>query len=130
MFRRYRRRVGQGMFDTMLETLTELVGRARSADMIDRTVVRARHYATGIKEAGPTGAPGRSRGGFSTKLHTRSVARDLILALSLIPEQALQSTGIPATVSNLGGRIDIFWRIGATMLIGSGSTVYIPLLFQ
>lgn len=49
VFRRYRRWIGTGVFDAMLETLSELAGRERSADMIDSTVVRAHHCAVGIK---------------------------------------------------------------------------------
>ena len=50
VFRRYRRRVEIGVFDALLETLAELAGRDRSADMIDSTIVRARHCAAGIKK--------------------------------------------------------------------------------
>lgn len=53
VFRRYRRWVEQGVFDALLETLAELVGRDRSADMIDSTVVRAHHCAAGIKKYWP-----------------------------------------------------------------------------
>jgi len=50
VFRRYRRWVETGVFDALLETLAELAGRDRSADMIDSTVVRAHHCAAGIKK--------------------------------------------------------------------------------
>jgi transposase len=50
VFRRYRRWVETGVFDAMLETLAEMAGRDRSADMIDSTVVRAHHCAVGIKK--------------------------------------------------------------------------------
>jgi transposase len=43
VFRRYRRWVLTGVFDAMLETLSELAGRDPAADMIDSTVVRAHH---------------------------------------------------------------------------------------
>ena len=49
VFRRYRRWVEMGVFDALLETLTEMVARDTSADMIDSTVVRAHHCAVGIK---------------------------------------------------------------------------------
>lgn len=49
VFRRYRRWVETGVFDALLETLAELAGRDRTADMIDSTVVRAHHCAAGIK---------------------------------------------------------------------------------
>jgi hypothetical protein len=40
VFRRYRRWAETGVFDALLETLSELAGRDRPADMIDSTVVR------------------------------------------------------------------------------------------
>ena len=49
VFRRYRRWIETGVFDAMLETLAEMAGRERSADMIDSTMVRAHHCAVGIK---------------------------------------------------------------------------------
>jgi transposase len=49
VFRRYRRWVETGVFDALLETLTDMVGRERSADMIDSTIVRAHYCAVGIK---------------------------------------------------------------------------------
>jgi transposase len=49
VFRRYRRWVETGVFDAMLETLSELAGRDDTADIIDSTVVRAPHCAVGIK---------------------------------------------------------------------------------
>jgi transposase len=50
VFRRYRRWVEIGVFDALLETLTEMVERDTSADMIDSTVVRAHHCAVGLKK--------------------------------------------------------------------------------
>jgi transposase len=49
VFRRYRRWAVTGVFDALLEGLSELVERDRTADMIDSTVVRAHHCAAGIK---------------------------------------------------------------------------------
>jgi transposase len=49
VFRRYRRWVEMGVFDALLETLSEMVEQDGSADMIDSTVVRAHHCAVGLK---------------------------------------------------------------------------------
>lgn len=70
VFRRYRRWVETGVFDALLETLAEMVERDTSADMIDSTVVRAHHCAIGLRDQEAQGL-GRSRGGFTTKLHAR-----------------------------------------------------------
>ena len=58
VFRRYPRWVETGVFDAMLETLAEMAGRDRTADMIDSTIVRAHHCAVGIKKG--LGRPRRS----------------------------------------------------------------------
>ncbi len=62
----YRRQVEPGVFDALLDPQAELVGRDRSADMIDSTVLLGR-----LKESGPSEALDRSRGSFSTKPHAR-----------------------------------------------------------
>jgi transposase len=49
VFRRFRRWTELGVFDALVETLSELVERERSADMIDTTIVRAHHCAAGLK---------------------------------------------------------------------------------
>ena len=49
VFRRFRRWVEIGVFDALVETLSELVVRERSADMVDTTIIRAHHCAVGIK---------------------------------------------------------------------------------
>jgi transposase len=60
VYRRYRRWVEGGVFDALLESLTELVERDPSADMIDTTVIRAHHCAAGLK--GGIRKPRRSAG--------------------------------------------------------------------
>ena len=62
VFRRYRRWVETGVFDALLETLSEMVERDTSADMIDSTVVRAHHCAVGLKKGikRPRGLAGRA----------------------------------------------------------------------
>lgn len=49
VFRRFRRWIEIGVFDALVETLSELVERERSADMVDSTIIRAHHCAVGIK---------------------------------------------------------------------------------
>ena len=64
VFRRYRRWVEMGVFDALLETLSEMVERDTSADMIDSTVVRAHHCAVGLKKGinRPRGLAARAAG--------------------------------------------------------------------
>ena len=49
VFRRFRRWTELGVFDALVESLSELVDRERSADMVDSTIVRAHHCAAGLK---------------------------------------------------------------------------------
>ena len=49
VFRRFRRWTELGVFDALVESLSELVERERSADMVDTTIVRAHHCAVGLK---------------------------------------------------------------------------------
>lgn len=49
VFRRFRRWVEIGVFDALVETLSELAERERSGDMVDTTIIRAHHCAVGIK---------------------------------------------------------------------------------
>lgn len=93
VFRRYRRWVTTGMFEAMLEKLAEVVERDASADMIDSTVIRAHHCAVGIKRTQETEALGRSRGGFSSKLHARCDAKGRPLGFVLTPGQAQDIQG-------------------------------------
>ena len=51
VFRRYRRWVTIAVFDAILETLSEMVERDATADMIDSTVVRAHQCAVGLKRS-------------------------------------------------------------------------------
>lgn len=55
---RYRSWIKGGVFDAMLETLAEMAGWDRIADMIDSTIVRAHHRAVGIEKG--LGQPRRS----------------------------------------------------------------------
>ena len=52
VFRRYRRWASTGVFDAMLDALTEMVERDVAADVIDSPVLRVYHYVVGIKKKG------------------------------------------------------------------------------
>lgn len=49
VFRRFRRWVETGVFDALIESLSELVKRERTGDMVDSTIIRAHHCAVGLK---------------------------------------------------------------------------------
>ncbi|GLQ58271.1 hypothetical protein GCM10010937_00720 [Gluconobacter japonicus] len=70
------------MYDTLLETLVDLVGRNRSADMIDSTEIRVHHCTIVItKVLALVDALGRLQRGLTIQLH----ARCLLLAFILKP---------------------------------------------
>ena len=93
----------------MLEMLGELAGRDATADMIDSTVVRAHHCAVGIiKGAQQTEWPGRSRGGFTTRLHARCDARGLPPGFVLTPGQAHDVQGFAPLFRMMTDRIEAF----------------------
>lgn len=105
VFRRYRRWVETGVF----ETLAELVERDRSADMIDSTIVRAHHCAVGIKRGTQEAeALGRSRGGFTTKLHARCDAKGRPLDFVLTPGQTHDTQGFASLFRMISDRIEAF----------------------
>lgn len=108
VFRRYRRWGTTGLFDVIFETLAGLAGRDTAADMIDSTVVRAHHCAVGIKGTQQTEALGRSRGGFSTKLHARCDARGLPLGFALTSGQAHDVQGFAPLFRMITDRIEAF----------------------
>lgn len=60
--------------------------------MIDSTVVRAHHHAAGMNGGADDQALGRSRGGFSTKVHLAVESLGLPLEIHLSPGQAADIT--------------------------------------
>ena len=103
VFRRYRRWVVTGVFEAMLETLAAVVERDTSADMIDSTVVRAHHCAVGTKKRDQEAEGlGRSRGGFTTKLHARCDGQGRPLCFVLTPGTGPRREGLRAVVWDAG----------------------------
>jgi hypothetical protein len=68
--------------------------------MIDSTIVRAHHCAAGARAGTQYQALGRSRGGFSTKIHFRTKAQGLPVAVLLTAGEAHDST---CWVTGFGG---------------------------
>ena len=69
---RFRRWAQQGVLDAVLETLVELGLTDDWKHMIDSTTIRGHSQAAGAKGAPARRAFGRSRGGFTSKIHARS----------------------------------------------------------
>lgn len=109
VFRRYRRWVETGVFEAMLETLTELVERDRSADMIDSTIVRAHHCAVGIKRGlrRPKRLVDRAAGSQPSS-HARCDAKSRPLGFVLTPGQVHDLQGFAPLFRMLSDRIEAF----------------------
>ncbi len=59
--------------DLLLDVLNDTEGVGETVQMIDSTIIRAHHCAAGARGGGtPRQGLGRSRGGFSTKIHLRT----------------------------------------------------------
>ena len=89
--RQFRRWTASGLWDLMLSALTE-GGGSDALQMVDSTIVRAHHCAAGARGGTQNQALGRSRGGFSTKIHLRTNAEGLPVALLLTPGEAHDCT--------------------------------------
>ncbi len=89
--RQFRRWTTSGLWDLMLSALAA-GGGGDALQMIDSTIVRAHHCAAGGKGGLQNQALGRSRGGFSTKIHLRTNAEGLPIGLLLTPGEAHDST--------------------------------------
>src|SRR5215210_7077392 len=92
--RRWRR---AGVWDRMLAAVQQQADAAGEIDwavhFVDGTVIRAHQHAAGAQEGDPEAeALGRSRGGFSTKVHLRAEGGGRPLTLVLTPGQQHEAT--------------------------------------
>jgi transposase len=74
-WRRLQRWTASGIWDRIVDALRAMAPEAGwDAHLLDSSVVRAHAHAAGARKAAGGQALGRSRGGFSTKLHLRADA--------------------------------------------------------
>ncbi|WP_348672366.1 IS5 family transposase [uncultured Abyssibacter sp.] len=83
VYRQFRRWTLAGIWDLILEALNEAEGSLHSVQMIDSTVARAHHCAAGGKGGIQDQGLGRSRGGFSTKIHLKTNGAGLPIAVEI-----------------------------------------------
>lgn len=99
IYNRFRRWTREGLWDRVFETLIQernAHGKInRSLWCVDSSVIRAHRVASGARKEGRDAeenakkhALGRSRGGYSTKIHVATDAKGLPLAVTLTPGQA------------------------------------------
>jgi transposase len=77
-----------GAWDLLLQALADSGGALDMLQMIDSTTVRAHRCAAGEKTEEQNQALGRSRGGFSTKIHARCDAAGLPIGIVLTEGEA------------------------------------------
>ncbi len=101
-WRRLQRWTAAGVWDRVLDALRAMAPDAGwDVHMLDSTVVRAHPHAAGARRAAGRQELGRSRGGFSTKLHLRCDGRGLPLALVLTPGEAHETRAFEDLVEDL-----------------------------
>ncbi len=95
VWRQFRRWTTSGLWDVLLQALADAGGEADTLQMIDST--SSGHIAVLPAERGTQSeALGRSRGGFSTKIHLRANAEGLPIGVVLTSGEAHDVTAYPA----------------------------------
>src|SRR3954465_9979573 len=93
VFRQYRRWTEAGVWDVILAAFVDSEASDNMIQMIDSTIARAPNHAAGGRGGTHPNGLGRSRGGFTTKLHARSNAEGLAIGFAVTPGQAHDATG-------------------------------------
>ena len=88
VWKRFDRLSKAGVFEAFFDTLASMSDTARLVQMFDSTIVRAHVSAAGAKRGQHGQALGRSRGGFTTKIHAKSDASGDIIAFDLTGGEA------------------------------------------
>jgi len=88
VWKQFRRWCESGVWDLLLQALADSGGALDMLQMIDSTIVRAHRCAASEKTAEQNQALGRSRGGFSTKIHVRCNAAGLPIGVVLSEGEA------------------------------------------
>lgn len=97
VFVRFTRWSKLGVWDAAFETLASLGPPADEEHAIDSTIVRAHQHAAGVKGGNQNQqALGRSRGGFSTKIHLRTNAKGDPLTFDVTGGEAHEVKGYDA----------------------------------
>ena len=88
VWKQFRRWCESGVWDLLLQALADSGGALDMLQMIDSTIIRAHRCAAGEKTKEQNQALGRSRGGFSTKVHLRCNAVGLPIGVVLSEGEA------------------------------------------
>ncbi|WP_193142868.1 IS5 family transposase [Meridianimarinicoccus sp. MJW13] len=100
LYRQFRRWTLAGLWEEIMEALNESGIVPDALQMIDSTVVRAHHQAAGAKRGTPRQGFGRSRGGFTTKIHLRVNAAGLPMRTEITPGQTSDYMGFDLVMAD------------------------------
>ncbi|QRZ12921.1 IS5-like element ISPme2 family transposase [Paracoccus methylovorus] len=100
VYRQFRRWTLAGLWEQILEALNESRIVPDALQMIDSTVVRAHHQAAGGKRGTPRQGFGRSRGGFTTKIHLRVNAAGLPMRTEITAGQTSDYLGFDLVMAD------------------------------
>ena len=93
VYRQFRRWTLSSVWDDLLEALKDTDQVGETVQMIDGTVIRAHLFAAGAKRGTPKQSLGRSRGGFTTKIHLRTNGSGRPVAVEIAPGHASDYAG-------------------------------------
>ena len=96
IWRQFRRWCESGVWDVLLQGLADGGGELDALQMIDSTTIRAHRCAAGETGGMQFQALGRSRGGFTTKVHLRCNAAGLPVGVVLTAGEAHDVTAYDA----------------------------------
>ncbi len=107
MATRFYRWTASGLWQRVLSALHEMADAAGQIDWsvhhVDSTVIRAHQHAAGARGGQPRQALGRSRGGFSTKLHIRCDGQGRPMVFVLTGGERHDNTAVDRLLA--GGRV-------------------------
>ncbi|MEN6543461.1 IS5 family transposase [Parvibaculum sp.] len=104
VYRQFLRWSRSGLWDLLLEALADSGVAPKTIQMIDSTVIRAHHQAAGGKRGTQNQGLGRSRGGFTSKIHARTNGEGLPLGFVITPGEAHDATAYDALMKQEADR--------------------------
>ncbi|WP_156927552.1 IS5 family transposase [Leisingera methylohalidivorans] len=100
VYRQLRRWTLAGLWEQIMDGLNESGAVQDVLQMIDSPVVRAHHQAAGAKRGTPRQGFGRSRGGFTTKIHLLVNAAGLPMRTEITPGQTSDYLGFELVMAD------------------------------
>ncbi|MEP2724992.1 MULTISPECIES: IS5 family transposase [Alphaproteobacteria] len=100
VYRQFRRWTLAGLWELVLDALNDSGAAPDSVQMIDSTVIRAHHLAAGGKRGTQRQGFGRSKGGFTSKIHLISNAHGLPVRAEVTGGEVSDFKGFDALVDD------------------------------